>query len=230
MNNKIQEDSFDHKAVNYEEYYNFLLNRSLDGGYERKADIISRNCPGLSNSVLEVGAGSGLLTFWLTQKISFSTYLGLDISSKMLEQAEKRFHGTEKPVSFQKQDVTNLDSIDKNTFDLVTGADIVHHLDQPVEALKEWNRITKINGKLVILESNIYNPVPLLYHIGDESEVRSYLNTDYNLKKWLLLAGWSDISVLPAPIFTPWKPKMFRPVYSLMDRSLVKIPYIRKLS
>lgn len=230
MNHQIQEISFDEKATDYENRFNFLLTRSLDGGYERKAKIIKRNTPHSTDSILEVGAGSGLLTHWLVKELEFSKYLGIDISEKMLESAKARFHKNEYAIQFAKGDASDLSTIEDKSFDLITGADIIHHLNDPVKALREWKRVAKKDALLVILESNIFNPIPLLYHIGDESEVRSYLNTDYNLSHWLKEAGWNDIKVVPAPIFTPWKPKMLRPLYSIVDKILVKIPYVNKIS
>jgi hypothetical protein len=95
--------------------------------------------------------------------------------------------------------------------------------------MKELLRICKPKSKLVFLETNAYNPLIML-NIGLEHEVRCFLNTDSNLKKWLQDAGWANVKVLPAPSFTPSCPQWLSPFFDLLDKIFVSIPKIKKLS
>lgn len=227
---ELQKRYFDDKATSYES--GWLLKRSLDCGYERKAEIVQTELRSFKDSpmdVLEVGAGTGLLSFWLMKSLNIKTYLGTDISDAMLEVAIARFSNNEK-ISFKASDACDLSSIPNEQFNFIVGGDIVHHVSDPVKGFSEWLRVAKPGGRMLMLEGNIYHPVPLYFHIGNESEARFYLNTDYNLKKWAIAAGWSNVSVTPSPIFTPWTPKFLRPLYRVIDKALVKVPFVNKFS
>jgi len=41
--------------------------------------------------------------------------------------------------------------------------DVLHHVDNPSEVIKEIKRITKIGGTIIIIEANRYNPLFYLH-------------------------------------------------------------------
>lgn len=76
-------------------------------------------------SILDLGAGTGLLTKLVYDRFPKSTYTLVDISNDMLEIARKRFAGCAN-VHFTAVDYTK--SLPDGEFDLVTSALSIHHL------------------------------------------------------------------------------------------------------
>ena len=223
------------KQVQLEYYQNHIddyekegaFQRTLNRSFKRKARIILNNLnPKENNKILEVGAGSGLLTYFMTQMCSNSDYFAQDISSKMIEKAKERLN--DKVINFSVGDASLLPN-QNDFFDFVLGSDIIHHLEFPINALDEWRRVTKPNGRICILESNANNPL-ILRQIGIEHEVRVFLNTKKNLFKWMKLAGWRNIEIVPAPSFTPANPLILEPIFEIIDKISIKIPIWRNLS
>ena len=195
-------------------------------GYVRKARILREALTGVVGPVLEVGAGSGLVTALLAPMISAERYTALDLSPAMLEAARARAGGPR--MDFVAGDAMDT-KLPADSFEAVIGVDVLHHLGRPVDAMAEWLRIVKPGGRLVLLEANAFNPANRAY-LGVEFELRLFLNTDENLRAWATTAGWSDASVAPTPSFTPSGPRALGGVLDLVDRLAVKLPGTRKLT
>lgn len=105
--------------------------------------------------LLDLGCGTGFI-MELAQPY-FKEIIGIDITPKMLEIAEKKF---------KKKGYTNLhlqlESTDKlpfadNSFDMVTAYSFLHHLTTPVPTLKEVYRVLKKGGIFYAdLDPNFY--------------------------------------------------------------------------
>jgi SAM-dependent methyltransferase len=220
-----QLDYYENEVSDYEK--SGVLQRTTNRAFKRKAKIISKSIEATpKNNVLEVGAGSGLLTYFTTDVINYKNYYAQDLSASMIEKAKERV--SKDNLHFDVGDANNL-TFEDNYFDAVVGTDIIHHLEVPVKALEEWRRVMKPGGRICILESNIYNPLNLR-NIGVEHEVRSFLNTDYNLKRWMEEAGWKNVTVLPAPSFTPAGPAILAPIFDIIDTISPHIPIWKKLT
>jgi len=101
-------------------------------------------------NILDVATGTGDVAFKLSPKSKSIT--GIDIASKMIELANvKRIKKNAKNTNFLVGDAENLPFSD-NSFDLVTISYGYRNISNQVKALKEFNRILKMNGKLYILE------------------------------------------------------------------------------
>lgn len=200
--------------------------RGLTRNYRRKADIIRAAVAPLAPSkILEIGAGSGLMTYFFMQSFG-GEYTALDLSPEMLKLAEGRIK--QKNIRYVCGDGAAPD-FPEGYFDAVIGVDIIHHLEDPVSAMSRWKSLARPGGKMCFLETNIYNPINIR-EIGVEHEVRVFLNTDKNLAKWSKLAGWRAVQVSPAPAYTPGKPEILTPVYDWIDKVSVKIPLWNKLT
>lgn len=198
-----------------------LLARALNRAYQRKANIIlSKLYEPKIGRILEIGAGSGLMTYYLAESYK-NEIVALDLSSEMLEVAKGRLD--QHNVTCAVGDGTNPEFAE-DSFDAVIGVDIIHHLDDPRTAMKNWRRLVREGGQMVFLETNVYNPINLR-NIGVEHEVRSFLNTDKNLSLWAHDAGWGGVSAEPAPSFTPAGPSFLVPFFQLIDKVSPHIPY-----
>ncbi len=220
-NRKSQLAYYEAKVDDYEKP-SVLLARAPNRAFQRKAKIILGSL-GASSRCLEIGAGSGLLTFFMVNHSE--SYVACDLSPAMLKKGADRVRDDR--IKWVEADLQDLPFVD-NEFDSVFGTDIIHHLDNPVEALKEVRRVTASGSNIVILESNALNPLNLR-NLGVEHEVRSFLNTRKNLHHWFEEAGWSDVQVRPTPTFTPAGPRIFSPFFGLIDAISVRIPGVRNL-
>ena len=81
--------------------------------------------------VIDLGAGTGLLTYFWYQQYPNSEYVLVDIADEMLQVAQKRFHGI-KTISYQIANYT--DGFPIGCFDTVISALSVHHLDDAGKA------------------------------------------------------------------------------------------------
>lgn len=104
------------------------------------------------HSVLDAGCGTGqdaLEMAWLVGATGH--VVGIDFSQTMIDEANKRSQGMSLPASFRQGDVHRLESKD-NTFDRCRADKTFQHLPEPRQALAELIRVTKPNGKLLIVE------------------------------------------------------------------------------
>jgi SAM-dependent methyltransferase len=110
--------------------------------------------------VLEYGCGPGSYSFHLARRGAQVT--GIDISSTAIELAagEAKRAGLAS-LSFQVMDAEKLEFAD-NTFDLVCGTAILHHLDLD-KAFSQLARTMTPGGAAVFMEPLAHNPVINLY-------------------------------------------------------------------
>lgn len=227
--NETQLKYYDDNASDYEKKR--VLGRGLTRVNRRKADIIRSCLPAVGcDRILEIGTGSGLMSYFFLQSFD-GEYVALDASAEQLKLAKARI--SKENVKYVIGDGENPNSLSlggvDGYFDAVIGVDIIHHLQNPVAAFSNWKSLVRDGGKCVFLETNVYNPLNLK-NIGVEHEVRSFLNTQKNLEKWSRLAEWENVSVTPAPAFTPSIPKILSPIFDCIDKVSVKIPLWNKLT
>lgn len=81
-------------------------------------------------SILDVGAGTGLLSEFLMKKYPKAFFTLIDLSDKMLEMAKERFKGHHN-VKYIINDYTKYNFIEK--YDMLISALSIHHLDDKVK-------------------------------------------------------------------------------------------------
>lgn len=121
--------------MNIEEQFNLIAkeydaNRKkfipcFDDYYENTTKLITSNID-VSKRVLDLGAGTGLLTYYWFKECKTAEYVLVDIAEEMLEVSKKRFAGLEN-VSHQVMDYTKQLPVGK--FDAIISALSIHHLD-----------------------------------------------------------------------------------------------------
>ena len=105
-------------------------------------------------SILDAGSGNGLLSLSLASmfddlpgvKIS-----GVDCDSKRVETASVRAKMVrlDHRLLFSVQDLTALQFEDAE-FDLIVCADVIEHIQEDERAMRELQRVTKPNGKIIL--------------------------------------------------------------------------------
>jgi len=85
-------------------------------------------------SVIDLGAGTGLLTYFWYQRFPDSRYLLIDIADEMLNTARRRFFGIGN-ITYQILNyVDELNALTDKGFDMVISALSIHHLEDSEKA------------------------------------------------------------------------------------------------
>jgi SAM-dependent methyltransferase len=100
--------------------------------------------------VLDVATGSGDFIDTLMKALkNYDCFVGIDISKKDLESAEKRFR--DRPVRLMEMNAESLEFED-NSFGTASMAYSLHHLVRIDKVLAEMDRVLKPGGNLIIQE------------------------------------------------------------------------------
>ncbi|MEF8754670.1 MAG: class I SAM-dependent methyltransferase [Accumulibacter sp.] len=121
-----------------------LLHRALpprDGG--RKA--------------IDLACGPGHYTLCLARYLGFESVTGVDLSPGMVSAAARNAaeYQLQDRVSFRQGDITRLDDIDGNVFDLASFTGAAHHLtgiDDVRQVLRQMDRITRPEGLVMLMD------------------------------------------------------------------------------
>lgn len=122
--------------------------------------------------ILDYGCGGG----WLSKILVSEGYnvTGVDISENLIKIARRNIPEGE----FYIEDCLNL-PFSNDTFDLIIGFAILHHLDLN-NALLECKRVAKKDAKLFFIEPNKFNPISVfgnkLCVLDEHTEDESPLN------------------------------------------------------
>ena len=119
--------------------------------------------------ILEMGCGAGFSARYLQGH--FVSYLGLDYSGELIRLAEDLNGGPS--IQFQEGDATGFLPVDPPDAVLLIG--VLHHLDDPLAALKHCYRILKPGGHVLANEPQNSNRL-----IGFVRNVRRRVDGDYS--------------------------------------------------
>ena len=133
-------------------FYKALGNMFTDFDQEVQNDCKDKN-------ILDYGCGIGLNTEKYL-KYSPKKITGVDISEVSLKKARKRFKVNEN-VEFKQDNCENL-SLKNESFELIYGSGVLHHLKLDL-AVKEIARVLKKDGKIIFVEPLGTNPIINLY-------------------------------------------------------------------
>jgi dolichyl-phosphate beta-glucosyltransferase len=112
----------------------FVSRRNLIISMNKSLDISSP-------SILDIGCGTGGN---LQEFAKLGNSFGLDASMQAVEFCKKR--GLKNVIECSAEKIAYRD----NTFDVITCLDVLEHLPDPVEALREMKRVLKDSGKIII--------------------------------------------------------------------------------
>ena len=105
--------------------------------------------------VLEVGAGTGVMSLLIAELGYHLT--AIDISRGMLQEARRKAAQRRLPITFEIADAEVLPFPDEQ-FDAVFGRHILWTLPHPDKALREWRRVLRAGGSLVLVDSLVVRP------------------------------------------------------------------------
>ncbi|MCE5329900.1 bifunctional demethylmenaquinone methyltransferase/2-methoxy-6-polyprenyl-1,4-benzoquinol methylase UbiE [bacterium] len=150
---------FDNISAKYD-IANYFTSLGIERIWRKK---FSSHITGDEKCILDACCGTGFSTFNIINKIRVknSTIFGIDFSEEMLAVARCRLekisakikNRINSDVEFIQGDVTNL-NFEDNCFDLITIVFGIRNVVDREKALKEFLRVAKQGGKLVIMEFN----------------------------------------------------------------------------
>ena len=123
--------------------------------------------------VLDAGTGTGMAAFAAAEMVGMSgTVTGVDIGEAILSQAlQKLDRRTQSSISFHLGDMEHLGFPDQS-FDAVLSASSLFFLPDMAAGLKEWKRVLKHGGRIVVsgYGGSAFRPLSDLF----EARIRSY--------------------------------------------------------
>lgn len=120
-------------------------------GFWEEAGDAANLIPSKSDyTVLDLACGNGVSTAHIKGKL----VIGLDLSETQLAKAKKKYENN----YFVVGDARKL-PFANDSFDLVVGINMLHHVPDPDVVLKECYRILKPGGKVLTVDPNLYNPI-----------------------------------------------------------------------
>lgn len=148
LQNRI-ENFWQGHADNFNTYIVEELNSFKKGAW---AKLISANMPaGKSLKVLDVGTGPGFFAMLLAEMGHKVT--AVDFTDNMLAIAQRNIAKAGVKVTFHKMDSHHMMFAD-NYFDFVVCRNLTWLLREPLTAYREWQRVLKPGGRLLIFDAN----------------------------------------------------------------------------
>ncbi|MES9601592.1 methyltransferase domain-containing protein [Actinomadura sp. NPDC000929] len=156
--------------------------------------------PGLS--VLDVGCGPGTITAGIAERVAPGRVVAADSAETVLDEARRNTASLDN-VEFAVADVHGLEHPD-GTFDVVHAHQVLQHVGDPVQALREMRRVAKPGGIVAVREADFgtmaWYPdppgmdawLPIYYKVarGNGGEP----DAGRRLVSWARAAGFTDVT------------------------------------
>lgn len=147
LNRRI-ETYWDNRSANFSKTRRLELD-SADGAAWRT--IFKKNLPDGNLKILDVGTGAGFFAAILS-KLGHKV-VGIDMSSKMLNEAAKNLRELKLSAELQRMNAQALDFPDE-TFDAIVTRNLTWTLPDVKAAYREWRRVLKVGGVLMNFDSD----------------------------------------------------------------------------
>lgn len=123
---------------------------------------------------LDVGCGVGLYTLWLAEAVGAQGHvLGIEPSAERVETA-RHFLGERldpQRITLRVGDGRAID-VPAQSFDWLWCSDVLHHIDDGVAAVREFLRVLRPGGQLIIKESQVSPGLFLPGHLELERQLQ----------------------------------------------------------
>ncbi len=136
-----------------------------------KIDWIFKSITVANPSILEVGAGNGYFSHHLLQRGKLTA---TDVSAHQLQ-----FN----PAPLKERCSVYQLPYPDNSFDVVFGSNLLHHLDQPEQAVREMTRVSR--NYVIVSEPNNRNPILFLGSLLIPAERKAALFSRAHVTKLL---------------------------------------------
>lgn len=112
--------------------------------------LVARLRPG--TDVLDVGCGPGTITQDLAAIVAPGRVVGVDAAPAAIETAQATASGAPGNLSFEHGDAYGLPF--GSEFDVIHAHQVLQHLDDPVRALREWQRVCRPGGTVAVCDAD----------------------------------------------------------------------------
>ena len=232
--NKRERDFHDNLHKSEGERFENRFYKALGNMFDDFDQEIQNDCK--DKNILDYGCGIGLNTEkylkYLPKKIT-----GIDISEISLQKARKRVKLYEnQKVEFKQDNCENL-SLENESFELVYGTGVLHHLKLDL-AIKEIARVLKKDGKIIFVEPLGTNPIINLYR-WMTPKARSQDEHPFNEKdfafmrnhfKDLKIKYYGFLTLIFYPFYGNQSSSKFFNLLSNFDQYLFKSRFLRKFA
>jgi len=199
--------------------------------YDNKASLFKKMCkPTKKDIILEIGSGDGVFTKRL--KGTNAKIIATDITPAVVSRSRERikYNG----LTYKLENCEKL-SFKNNTFTVVCGISILHHVNMK-KTLQECYRVLDKGGRIFFTEPNLLNPIIYVttniswlrgimeYSPGERALIRK------NVEKELIKIGFSKIVVKNYDFLLPWAPKFMIGFLEKAGFILEKLPLIKEIS
>lgn len=183
--------------------------------------------------ILEVGCGDGEFTKRLLTVVKPNTkVVATDITPAVVTRGKKLIKNT--MLTFK---VDNLEamSFPKESFDVICGISILHHVNTK-KALREIYRVLKKGGEIFFTEPNYVNPhIFLGLNISFFRKMMEFSPDETAFKRWELEkmvknAGFKNTSVSNYDFLHPKTPQLLINPIETIGNILEKIPILKEIS
>jgi len=155
---------FNHIFRNEEKYYNKKILRPgkkfdlEDENFFKQVNIKLKNMLGNieGKKVLDIGCGRGNLSFYLARK--GASVIGIDLSKNFIKFCKNQMNLLNLNVDFRVMNA-QIPDFEDNTFDIIVGSRILHHLPDIELFFRECKRLLKKKGFITFIEPLKKNPI-----------------------------------------------------------------------
>ncbi|WP_438493677.1 class I SAM-dependent methyltransferase [Paenibacillus sp. IHBB 3054] len=189
------------------ELYSEGIQRELNG-FQREAwlKLILANAPQKDRlHVLDIGCGPGFFSVILSSAGHLVT--AVDCTDNMLEEARAHTRREGVTVTFRKMDSHKLDFA-AESFDLIVCRNVTWSLADPQSAYKEWRRVLKPEGRLLVFDANwnrhLWDEEMQLKHAEDQ---QAYIDRGFGELPHHKDIEETDRLSLLLPLTREWRPE-----------------------
>ncbi len=159
------------EAKGYSEGIKEELNSPLRDSWKK---LVLENAPvGEHLEILDVGTGPGFFPIVLGEAGHHVT--GIDITENMIAEAGENVRTAHQKARLMTMDCQDL-KFENDSFDMVICRNLTWTLDDPEKAYREWFRVLKKGGRLLVFDASWY------IHLFDEEKGRVY--AEHEARMW----------------------------------------------
>ena len=228
-----QKEYYDNNAEQFEERLFFgRMNRNHMKKIKKICELLNLNDNHYSGSefcILEIGSGTGLHAKYVTTHYADVQYIGLDLSEKMLFQAQKKLL----PYNLDNWNFLigdgNLLPFRNDSFDAVYISGSLHHFPDPFKCFEEVNRTVKPDGIIALMEPNWLFPLNFLHGCLNGVERNILKMRKRNFLRWANQLKLSSVDIENF-IFTPPVSFIDAKILDGIDQIIGNIPILSSFS
>lgn len=150
-----------------------------------------------SETVLDVGCGSGYLSLPIARRLDTGRVLGLDLSEEMLSALEKR--AAKALLSGRIERVkapAGASGLESASVDWVVCNNVLHELPDVESCVSEWARVLRPGGRMALSDFRATRPFKLFMSHRHGEEAHGPFSIE-DLEALLRQAGLEDVKAVP---------------------------------